>query len=155
MKKKKIAFTVLETLFVAVVPLVLVIVNYASWGQEAQAFKIAFTGILLAAVVLYAAKKILLNGYLERARQMLTQNKADLRIETDECKREKLIAAVKRGQTFETAINYLFPLLLLAGLYVLSQALETAAVKLSGTVGWIAVSMLIGFAFGLLAARKV
>lgn len=155
MNKKKIAFTVLEILFVLVVPLILIIVNYSSWGEDAAAFKIAFSGILLVFVVLFIVKKVILNTYLERARQTLTQHKADLKVETDEGKRENLVNAVKRGQMLETVITYVFPFLLLGGLYVLAQALETAAVQLSGTVGLIAASVLVGFLFGLLAAREV
>lgn len=155
MTKKRIVFLILEVLFVAVVPLILIVINYSSWGEEAQTFKIAFTGILLAFFVLYITKKIFLNTYLERARATLTQHKADLRVETEKEKRENLVNAVKRGQTFETVLTYIFPFLLLAGLYVLAQALETAAVKLSGTVGLVAVSMLIGFVFSLFGAREV
>lgn len=155
MNKKKIAFSVLEIFFVLVVPLVLVIINYTSWGEDSAAFKIAFTGILLVFVVLFIVKKVILNTYLERARQTLTQHKADLKVETDEGKRENLVNAVKRGQMLETVITYVFPFLLLGGLYVLAQALETAAVQLSGTVGLIAASVLVGFLFSLLAAREV
>lgn len=155
MSKKKIAFTILEVLFVAVIPLALVIINYSSWGTEANTFKIAFTGILLLFFVFYIIKKIILNTYIERARAMLTQHKADMKIETDASKKEKLLQAIKRGQMFETIITYIFPFLLLAGLYVLAQALETAAVQLSGTIGFISVSIVIGFLFSMLAAREV
>ena len=155
MNRKKIAFTVLEIIFVLAVPLVLICINYASWGEDATAFKIAFTGILLVFVVLFIVKKVILNTYLERARQTLTQHKADLKVETDNGKRENLVNAVKRGQMLETIITYVFPFLLLGGLYVLAQALETAAVQLSGTVGLIAASVLVGFLFSLLAAREV
>lgn len=152
---RKIIFTVLEIVFVAVVPVALVILNYSSWGEEATHFKIAFTGILLLFVIAYFIKKIVLNKWLERARATLTQHKADLKVETDSAKRENLIAAVKRGQMLETLLTYVFPFLLLAGLYILAQAVESAAVQLSGTIGFIAASMLIGFVFGMLAAREV
>lgn len=155
MTKKKLAYTILEIVFVAAVPLGLVIANYTSWGAGAAKFKIAFTGILLLFVVLYIIKKIVLNGYIERARATLTQHRADLKVETDEGKRENLVNAVKRGQALETVLTYIFPFLLLAGLYVLAQALETAAVHISGTIGLIAASMLVGFLFGLLGAREV
>lgn len=155
MSKKKIVFTVLEVLFVAVIPMVLIFVNYTSWGEEAAAFKIAFTGILLLFVIVLIVKKVILNTYLERARATLTQHKADLRVETDKTKRENLENAVKRGQTLETVLTYVFPFLLLGGLYVLAQALETAAVQLSGTVGLIAASVAVGFAFSLFSAREV
>ena len=155
MSKKKIVLTVFELFFVAAVPLGLVIANYTSWGEDAGKFKIAFTGILLLFVVLFIVKKIFLSRWLERARATLTQHKADLRVETDEDKRKTLAEAVKRGQTLETLLGYVFPLLLLAGLYVLVQALETAAVQLSGTVALIAASMIVGALFGVLAAREV
>lgn len=153
--KKKIIFSVLEVLFVAVVPAVLVILNYSSWGEEATHFKIAFTGVLLLFVVVFIVKKVILNAYIERARQTLTQHKADLKVETDAGKRENLVNAVRRGQMFEAVLTYIFPFLILAGLYVLAQALETAAVQLSGTVGLIAASMTVGFVFSLLSAREV
>lgn len=155
MSKKKLAFTIFEVLFVAVIPLALVITNYSSWGTEANTFKIAFTGILLLFFVFYIIKKIILNTYIERARAMLTQHKADMKVETDASKKEKLMQAIKRGQAFETIITYIFPFLLLGGLYVLSQALETAAVQLSGTIGLISASVVIGFLFSMLAAREV
>ena len=155
MTKKKIVFTILEILFVAVIPAILIFVNYTSWGSEATAFKIAFTGILLLFVVILIVKKVILNTYLERARATLTQHKADLRVETDKTKRENLVNAVKRGQRLETIQTYMFPFLLLGGLYVLAQALETAAVQLSGTVGLITASVAIGFVFSLFSSREV
>lgn len=155
MSKKKIVFSVLEIVFVAIVPIVLTAMNYSSWGAEAHTFKIAFTGILLVLFVLYIVKKVILNSYIERARQTLTQHKADLRVETEPGKRENLKEAVRKGQIFETVLNYIFPFVLLVGLYVISQALESAAVQLSGTVGLIACSMLVGFVFGLFAAQEV
>lgn len=155
MTKKKIVLIVFEVLFIAVIPIVLVFVNYTSWGVEARTFKIAFSGILILFIILIILKKVILNSYLERARSTLTQHKADLRVETDKSKRENLINAVKHGQTLETIITYIFPFLLLGGVYILSQALETAAVQISGTIGLITASVMIGFLFSLFSSREV
>ena len=155
MSTRKIVFTAFEIIFVAIIPTALVIVNYSSWGAAATHFKIAFSGIILLFLVAYFIKKIILIKWLERARATLTQHKADLKVETQGEKHDKLVEAVKRGQILETLLTYIFPFLVLAGLYVLAGAVESAAVQLSGTIGLISASLVIGFIFGMLAAREV
>ncbi len=153
--KKKLVFTVFEIVFVAVVPVVLIAVNYMSWTSEAAGFKISLGGVLLALLVFYIVKKLVLNKYVERLKTTITQHAADLKIEVDKEKVESLKEELRKEKTIESIINFVIPALLLAGLFVLCKALEIAAVKMSGTVGLIAVSEVIGLLFSVLSARQV
>lgn len=153
--KKKIVFTVLEITFVAVVPVVLIAVNYISWTSEAAGFKISLGGILLALLVFYIVKKLVLNKYTERLKTTITQHMADLKIEVDKDKVESLKEELRKEKTIESLINFVIPALLLAGLFVLCKALEIAAVKMSGTVGLIGASEVVGLLFSVLSARQV
>jgi len=152
---KKIIFTICEIAFVMVVPAVLIVINYSTWGAEATAFKIGLSGIILLLLVFYIFKKIILNKYLLKLRDTITQHSADLKVEPDPKRQESLIDALKREQTIQVIFNLIMPAILLVGLFLASKALESAAVKLSGTVGLIMASELIGLLFSILLAREV
>ena len=155
MKARKIVFTVLEILFVAAVPAALIIWNYSTWGEGTTGFKISVTGILLLIVVFFVLKAVFLNRYLKRMSDRAAQHEADLKVETDGEKKENLRKALRTERSIEALLSYVMPLLAVAGLYVLALVLESAAVKLSGTFGLCAASMVIGFVFGFFAAREV
>lgn len=155
MKARKIVFTVLEILFVAAVPAALIIWNYSTWGEGTTGFKISVTGILLLIVVFFVLKAVFLNRYLKRMSDRAAQHEADLKVETDEKKKENLRKALRTERSIEALLSYVMPLLAVAGLYVLALVLESAAVRLSGTFGLCAASMVIGFVFGFFAAREV
>lgn len=155
MTKKKIAFTVLEVLFVAAVPAALIIWNYSTWGEGTTGFKISVSGILLLLVLFFVLKAVFLNRYLKRMSDRAAQHEADLKVETDGEKKENLRKALRTERSIEALLSYVMPLLAVAGLYVLALVLESAAVKLSGTLGLCAASMVIGFAFGFFAPREV
>ena len=155
MKARKIVFTVLEILFVAAVPAALIIWNYSTWGEGTTGFKISVTGILLLIVVFFVLKAVFLNRYLKRMSDRAAQHEADLKVETDEEKKENLRKALRTERSIEALLSYVMPLLVVAGLYVLALVLESAAVRLSGTFGLCAASMVIGFGFGFFAAREV
>lgn len=155
MKARKIVFTVLEILFVAAVPAALIIWNYSTWGEGTTGFKISVTGILLLIVVFFVLKAVFLNRYLKRMSDRAAQHEADLKVETDEEKKENLRKALRTERSIEALLSYVMPLLVVAGLYVLALVLESAAVKLSGTFGLCAASMVVGFVFGFFAAREV
>lgn len=155
MKARKIVFTVLEILFVAAVPAALIIWNYSTWGEGTTGFKISVTGILLLIVVFFVLKAVFLNRYLKRMSDRAAQHEADLKVETDEEKKENLRKALRTERSIEALLSYVMPLFAVAGLYVLALVLESAAVRLSGTFGLCAASMVIGFVFGFFAAREV
>lgn len=155
MKARKIVFTVLEILFVAAVPAALIIWNYSTWGEGTTGFKISVTGILLLIVVFFVLKAVFLNRYLKRMSDRAAQHEADLKVETDGEKKENLRKALRTERSIEALLSYVMPLLVVAGLYVLALVLESAAVRLSGTFGLCAASMVVGFVFGFFAAREV
>lgn len=155
MKARKIVFTVLEILFVAAVPAALIVWNYSTWGEGTTGFKISVTGILLLIIVFFVLKAVFLNRYLKRMSDRAAQHEADLKVETDEEKKENLRKALHTERSIEALLSYVMPLLAVAGLYVLALVLESAAVRLSGTFGLCAASMVIGFVFGFFAAREV
>lgn len=143
---------VLEVLFIGVIPAALIIANYASWGAEANGFKVGITGILLLLVVSFVLKKLVFNKRLEAMRAKLNQHEADLEVETDEEKIENLVSAVRKGRTVETVLNFIVPFLVLVAVYLMAKALEEAAVLLSGTLGFVIVSVLVGFMLQLIEA---
>ena len=143
---------VLEVLFIGAIPAVLIIANYASWGAEANGFKVGITGILLLLVVAFVLKKLVFNKRLEAMRAKLNQHEADLEVETDEEKIENLVSAVRKGRTIETVLNFVVPFLVLVAVYLMAKALEEAAVLLSGTLGFVIVSVLVGFMLQLIEA---
>lgn len=143
---------VLEVLFIGVLPAALIIANYASWGDEANGFKVGITGILLLLVVAFVLKKLVFNKRLEAMRSKLNQHEADLEVETDEEKIENLVSAVRKGRTVETVLNFVVPFLVLVAVYLMAKALEDAAVLLSGTLGFVIVSVLVGFMLQLIEA---
>lgn len=143
---------VLEVLFIGVLPAALIIANYASWGDDANGFKVGITGILLLLVVAFVLKKLVFNKRLEAMRAKLNQHEADLEVETDEEKIENLVSAVRKGRTVETVLNFVVPFLVLVAVYLMAKALEEAAVLLSGTLGFVIVSVLVGFMLQLIEA---
>ena len=143
---------VLEVLFIGVLPAALIVANYASWGDEANGFKVGITGILLLLVVAFVLKKLVFNKRLEAMRAKLNQHEADLEVETDEEKIENLVSAVRKGRTVETVLNFVVPFLVLVAVYLMAKALEEAAVLLSGTLGFVIVSVLVGFMLQLIEA---
>lgn len=155
MNGKKIVFTVGEVVFVVLIPAILVIMNYTSWGEGTLGFKIGLTGIILLLLVYICLRKLILKKRFERLRDSLTQHMADLKVETDEEKKKALKDRIKFERTIECVLNFITPALLIGALFILCQALETAAVKMSGTVGFIAASELVGLVFSILEAREV
>ena len=155
MSAKKIVYLVGEIVFVVLLPAILVIMNYTSWGEGTTGFKIGLSGVILLLLVFVFLRKMILKKYFDRLRDSLTQHVADLKVETNEEKRKALKDRIKFERTIECVLNFVVPALLLGALFILCQALETAAVKMSGTVGFIAASELVGLVFSILEAREV
>lgn len=152
---KKTIFLICELAFVVVIPAALVIVNYASWGEGTTGFKIGLSGVLLLLLVFFFLRKVVLKKHFDRLRDTITQHLADLKVETNEEKKKALKDRIKFERTIECVINFIMPALILALAYILCQALESAAVKMSGTIGFIAVSEILGLIFSILEAREV
>ena len=152
---KKIIYTVGEIVFVVGVPALLVIMNYSSWGEGTTGFKIGLTGIILLFVVYIFLRKVILKKHFDRLKDSITQHLADLKVETNEERKKALRDRIKFERTIECVINFITPALLLGALFIVCQALESAAVKMSGTIGFIAASEIVGLVFSILESREV
>ena len=148
-------YFILELLFIGGVPALLIVLNYASWNEAATGFKIGFTGILLLIIVYFILKKLVFKQRIEKMKAALTQHEADLAVENDPEKIENLVAEVRKGKTIETIMNYIPVFLILIGIYLMAQALEKASVVLSGTIGFVLASVMIGFLVSIIEAQTL
>ena len=65
---KRFVFVVLELIFTAVVPLVIVYLGYGGWGAKAKRFKIYFGVVVAAVVVFLIVKRVFINPWLDKQR---------------------------------------------------------------------------------------
>ena len=89
MKGAKLIFTLFEVLFVAVVPVALVIYQYGYVQPTSAAFKISLTGIILIALVFYGVKKVILDRKLRNWEAQYNNYVSAYKIETDLEKKER------------------------------------------------------------------
>lgn len=154
---KKLIFTILELLFIGIIPISLIIVQYSFLENTAAAvnFRIEITGILLILFVILVLKKVFINKKIEALRERLNNQIAQIEIENDQGKILNLQQSIKNKQTVLEIFNAIIPLILLIAGVVACKAMEAAIIKLSGVLGCIALSYIIGVGFGILAARQV
>ena len=152
---KKTICTVGELVFVVGIPALLIIMNYASWGEDTTGFKIGLSGIVLLLLVYIFLRRVILKKRFERLKDSITQHLADYKVETNPERKEALRERLKFERTIDILFSFITPALLLGGLFIVCQALETAAVKMSGTIGFIAVSEIIGLIFSIIEAREI
>lgn len=153
--KARIIYTVLSLLFVAVIPLALVVWQYSNIGEDANGFKFGITGVMLVLLVFLVLKKTLLNKWLEKQRAGAAQHLADLKIETDAAKIANLEKALRNAQTIECVFNAIIPIILFVASIIACKAMEAGIVKLGNVMACITVSYLIGIIFDVLASREV
>lgn len=154
MKKtwKWFLFNVLEILFVAVIPLVIVIIGYGGWGTEATQFKIYFGVLLLAIIIFLIVKKVLIMPWLDRQKVKSGNLEALLETENDKGKIANIESALKWSRLIATVFSWILPLAFLLIAFLASRAMESAIVKFSGILGFIGISEFIGFVFGCLVS---
>lgn len=152
--KSLIAYTVLQALFTAVVPLVLLFCEYGR-TDEGLAYKLPLAAVLVAVVVMWIGKNTLLKPRIAKLTANIAQHEGDLKVASDPSAIANLETELKAERTAEVVLNAVMPLLVLVGLLVLCKALESAVIVLSGAVGLTLVSFVIGTLFGVLAARSV
>ena len=148
-------FTVLELLFVAVMPLVIVYMGYGGWGEEAKNFKIYFGVLLSIIIVFWIVKKVLITPWLEKRKIKAGNLEAQLEAENDAEKIENIESALKSARFTETIFSWILPLSFLLIAFFASRAMEQAIVKFSGILGFIAISEFIGFIFACLVSLCV
>ena len=153
--KKKLAYTILSVVFLAVVPLGLIAWQYSSVGEEAAAFKVGITGVMLVVAVFLMLKKIFFNRWLENQRAQINAHRADIKIETDAAKLENLERELRHAQTIECVLNAILPFVLFLGAILACKAMEAGVIRLGNVMAMITASYVVGVVFDVLAAREV
>lgn len=137
---------IMELMFVAVIPLILVYVGYGGWGEKASKFKIGF-GVLIFLVVLFLIiKRVYLTKWLEKKRMETADLTAMKKAETDARKRERINYELKKLLVIENAINWALPLLFLGVGFAAAYALERALVTFTEILAFVGLSEMIGCA---------
>lgn len=157
MNIKKLAFSILEVIFIGVIPIILILIKYGEMGDgtEQTTFKVGVAGILLAILVLIILKRIVLNKWLENMNEQANNYVSIIKTETDTEKVERAKSVLKGIRTLQTILNAILPALIFIVGLIACNALEQEIVKLSSCVGLIFVSFLIGTIFSVLSAREV
>lgn len=151
--KKKLVYTVLELLFIGVIPVVLIMTQY---GQiQSDKFKLGLTGILLVLLVFLILKKVVLRRYFDSLRGQIVNFQSDLKTENDPGKIENIERELRNARTVETVFNAIMPFVFLVLMYCMCRALEAQLVKLSGVIGFIGISFVVGTVFSVLSAREI
>lgn len=148
-------FSLLELLFVAVLPLIIVFIGYDGWGEEANQFKIYFAVLLFIVIIFWIVKKVFISPWLDRQKVKMGNLEAQLETENDAGKIVNIESALKTSRLIETVCSWALPLLFLLVAFLASRAMEQAIVKFSGILGFIGVCEFIGFVFGCIVALCV
>lgn len=155
--KKKVVFSILEFIFVAVVPIALIITQCCTISQTeaAQKFEIGFGGMVLLIVVFWIIKKLYIDKALSNANQQSNNLLADLKVETDAAKIANIEKSLKDLRTLEFFARCVQPVLVMVAVILCFNALEDQLIKLSGCLKIVLASYAISCVFGLLNAREV
>lgn len=155
--KKRAAFFILHLVFSAIVPIVLVIVRYSNIGDtnKAVGFKISITGILLLIFIFLVFKKLFIDRKLADLKAQSNVMLADLKTKQDTDELTALEKELKSIKTTEAVFGSIIPLLFIVAALVAFKALEAQIVTLSSTLGFIAVSYVIGMIFNVLYSREI
>lgn len=155
MNRAKLIYTILEAVFVAVIPVVLVIYQYGYVEPTTAAFKISLTGIILLALVFYAVKRIFLDKRLKDWEAQYNNYISAYKIETDAEKKQRAKEQIQQYQTFTVLLRSFIPLLIFVMIQVLAKAVEQQMITLSSLSGLVTVSFGVGVIFSVMAAREV
>jgi hypothetical protein len=155
--KKKAIFFALHVLFSAVAPFVLVIVQYSTIGdtKAAVGFKLSITGILLILFVFWVVKKLFVDRKLADLKIQSNVMLADLKTKQNPAELQALEREIRHIRTVEAVFGSIIPLLFIVAAIIAFKALEAQLVRLSATLGWIAISFSAGMVFDVLHAREV
>ncbi len=155
MKGAKLIFTLLEVLFIAVVPVVLVIYQYGYVQPTTAAFKLSLSGIILIALVFYGAKKIILDRKLRDWEAQYNNYVSAYRIESDPEKKQRAKEEIQKYRTVTICLRAFIPMMIFMMIQILAKAVEKEMITLSGLSGIVTVSFAVGTVFSILAAREV
>jgi hypothetical protein len=157
MTKKRLAFFLLHIAFSAVVPIVLIFVQYSNIGNTrgAVGFKISITGILLLIFMFWIIKKLFIERKLADLKAQSNVMLADLKTKQDPAELAALEKELKGIKTVEAIFGSVIPLLFIVAAIIAFKALEAQLVTLSATLAYIAVSYAVGLVFNVLYSREV
>lgn len=155
MKGVKLVYTILELVFFAVVPIVLVVYQYGYVEETSTAFKLSLTGIILLALVFYGIKKIFLDRRLQDWEAQYNNYVSAYKIETDEAKKQRAKEEIQKYRTVTVLIRAIIPMLVFVLIQVLARAVEQRMITLYSLSGLISVSFFVGLIFSVLASREV
>ena len=134
---KRFIFVVLELIFTAVVPLVIVYLGYGGWGAKAKRFKIYFRVVVAAVVVFLIVKRVFINPWLDKQRIKAGSLEAQIETENDAGKILNIEEALRRARITETVLNWVLPLAFLVVAFLACRALEKSIVTFTGIIGFI------------------
>lgn len=155
MKGAKLAFNILEFIFIAVIPIGLVIYQYGYEEPTTPAFKVSMTGIILLALVFYGIKKIFLDRRLKDWEAQYNNYVSAYKIETDAEKKQRAKEEIQKYRTCMVFLRAFIPMLIFIMIQVLAKAVEKQMITLSSLSGLVTVSFAVGIVFSVLAAREV
>lgn len=155
MKGAKLAFNILEFIFIAVIPIGLVIYHYGYEEPTTPAFKVSMTGIILLALVFYGIKKIFLDRRLKDWEAQYNNYVSAYKIETDAEKKQRAKEEIQKYRTCMVFLRAFIPMLIFIMIQVLAKAVEKQMITLSSLSGLVTVSFAVGIVFSVLAAREV
>lgn len=142
MKSKKFLFA-LEIVFFLIIPVIIIWLQYGG-AEEAGAYKISITGVAALLLIFLTAKKITLDGYLEKITASLATNKQLALVTTDKDAIASLKKEYRSLSLIELGLRMVVPALLFIAVLITVKAVQSGAVKLFGALSIAGVSMLIG-----------
>lgn len=145
-------FLLLELLFIAVLPLIIVYIGYGGWGKEATKFKWYFGVLVAIVVVVFILKKTLVTPWIERQRIKAGNLEAMLDTEVDQAKIMNIEDALRKARLIETISTWVLPMLFLIIAFVGVRGIEREIVKFSGILGFVLLSEIVGFTVCILDA---
>lgn len=147
--KEHILYLIMQILFYLAVPLGLIIYNYTTVEPSAAAtgYSLGTAGFLLIFILAIAFKKVFLKRYISDLGGKIIQWDGDLAVETDPTRTDALEKQLHRALAIRDVFTAV-PVIALLGLGVMAaEMLEKQLIKFSGCLGWIALSMIVGFLF--------
>jgi hypothetical protein len=135
---------IMEMLFVAIIPLIVVYLGYGGWGTKAYDFKIGFGVLVFFVILFFIIKRVWLSKWLNAKRIESANLSALKKAETDVRKLEQINYELKKLLIIENAINWVLPLSFLAVGFAAAYALEKSLVTFTEILAFVGISETIG-----------
>ena len=146
---KRFLFLLLELVFTAVVPLIIIYWGYGGWGEKAHKFKIYF-GVMIAVVLVFLiVKRVFINSWLSKQRIKAGSLEAQIETENDPGTIINIEEALRRARVIEAVMDWILPLAFLVLAFEACRALEKSIVTFTGIIGFIGLSEAVGFVFAV------